>query len=501
MKNPLTAKNPGNTVSLLQTVSGRLWLMGTLVGLSLAPLRAQRSMDAVFLLPDSVISLSIDEFYRTILEHHPVVKQARLLNEAALQEIRLARGSFDPKLEFFWEKKEFQDKTYFDQMDGRIYFPSQFPVNPKVGWQQNRGSLLNPSETIPGDRQLYAGIEFPIGRGLVTDERRAALQQAKLYQNIAQADQVKLINKILLDAAKDYWNWYHAYYNYRLINQGVGIASEIFRRVRINTQNGEAAPIDTVQAKITLQTRLVEQQEAMLEFRNAGITISNYLWDTAGEPVDLSLRIAPLLGPADVALSLQTLTSLTEQARLNHPELVKFRNKIDQLQVERQLGREWLKPRLDLNYALLSQPDAPHKVDPRNDYKFGVDFSFPIFLRKERSKLELTNLKIRGTEFDQRQTEREIVNEINAVFNEIVNTGVIIRQQGEMVDLYDRLLRAELLNLENGESDLFKINIQQEKLIQSQSKFLKMQAVYEKAKASLYWAAGVQNLNFNAADR
>ena len=66
-----------------------------------------------------------------------------------------------------------------------------------------------------------------------------------------------------------------------------------------------------------------------------------------------------------------------------------------------------------------------------------------------------------------------------------------------MVDLYDRILQAELLNLENGESDLFKINIQQEKLIQSQSKLLKITSEYQKMKASLYWAAGVRNLNFN----
>lgn len=482
--------------------SGSRWQHALVVMLvSIAPLFAQKSMDGVFQLPDSVVSFSIDEFYKIILQHHPVVKQARLLNEAALQEIRMARGAFDPKLEFFWDKKEFQDKLYYNRRDARIYFPSQFPVNPKVGFLDNRGLFLNPAETIPGNQQLYAGFEFPIGRGLVTDERRASLQQAKLYQNIAAAEQIKLINKILLNAAKDYWSWYHAYYNYRLINQGVTIASEIFRRVRVNAVNGEAAPIDTVQAKITLQTRLVEQQEAILEFRNTGIMISNYLWDEAGEPIDLSMRVAPLLGPADVVLSLQTISSLIDQARQNHPELVKFRNKIDQLEVDRQLAREWLKPRLDLNYSMLSQPTGPMRMDPLNDYKLGVDFSFPILLRKERSKLELTNLKIRGTEFEQTQTEREIVNEINAVFNEIVNTSVIILQQGEMVDLYDRLLRAELLNLENGESDLFKINIQQEKLIQSQSKFLKMQAVYEKAKASLYWAAGVQNLNFNASNK
>lgn len=460
---------------------------------------AQKSMDQVFAFPDSVVSFSIDEFYKVILENHPVVKQAKLLNEVALQEIRMARGAFDPKLEFFWDKKEFQEKLYYNRRDARIYFPSQFPINPKLGFLDNRGLFLNPAESIPGNQQVYAGFEFPIGRGLVTDERRAALQQAKLYQTIAEAEQIKLINKILLSAAKDYWDWYYSYYNYRLITQGVEIASEIFRRVRITARNGEAAPIDTIQAKITLQTRLVEQQEALLAFQNSGIYVSNYLWDTAGEPLALSLRVAPLLGTRDALLSLQTIGSLTDQARQNHPELVKLRTKIGQLEVDRQLAREWLKPRLDLNYSMLSAPGQIRQVNPLNDYKFGVDFSFPILLRKERSKLALTNLKIRGTEFEQSQTEREIVNEINATFNELVNTNVIIRQQGEMVDLYDRLLRAELLNLENGESDLFKINIQQEKLIQSQSKYLKELSMYEKAKALLYWAAGIRNLNFEAA--
>lgn len=65
-----------------------------------------------------------------------------------------------------------------------------------------------------------------------------------------------------------------------------------------------------------------------------------------------------------------------------------------------------------------------------------------------------------------------------------------------MVNLYDRLLEAEFLNLENGESDLFKLNIQQEKLIQSQTKLLKLKSEYEKLKAELYWAAGIRNLNF-----
>jgi outer membrane protein TolC len=86
---------------------------------------------------------------------------------------------------------------------------------------------------------------------------------------------------------------------------------------------------------------------------------------------------------------------------------------------------------------------------------------------------------------------------VQATFNQLVNTNTLLQQQNAMASNYQRLLQGELLNLENGESDLFKINVQQEKLIQSQSKLLKLRAEFEKQKASLYWAAGLRNLSLD----
>lgn len=459
--------------------------------------RAQASMDPVFQLPDSVAAFTLQQFYATLLAYHPVVKQAMLMPENARQEIRLARGAFDPKLEVRIDQKEFQDKSYYNYTDAYLTFPNRTFLEPKIGFEDNSGQLLNPESTIPGDRQYFAGVNVPIGRGLFTDERRTAIRQAELFQNIAEAEQIKLINKILLSAAKDYWNWYNSYYNFRLLTRGADIAREIFRRVKLNVEMGEEAAIDSVQAKITLQTRLVERQEAWLTFQNAGIRLSNYLWDEQQLPLVLTARVAPVLEATEQGtLSRQLLSALADSARVNHPELIKLRNKIDQLELERSLAREFLKPRLDLSYYLLSQPSAEKVIDPLNDYKFGLEFSMPILLRKERSKVAMTNIKIQSTEFEQSQAEREILNEITAVFNNITNTSIIIGQQTDMVNLYDRLLEAEFLNLENGESDLFKLNIQQEKLIQSQTKLLKLKSEYEKLKAELYWAAGIRNLNF-----
>jgi outer membrane protein TolC len=467
--------------------------------------KAQGALDTLFILPDSVNAFSIENLYASMLEYHPIVKQTRLLSEMAKQEVRLARGAFDPKLETRLNLKEFDNKEYYNKWIASFTVPIWFPIDPKIGIERNTGAYLNNENSLPiadNNKQLFTGISLPLGRGLFTDDRRAAVQQANLFTQMAQAEQIKLINKILLEAAKDYWQWYYAYYNYRLMNQNTAIAQEIFSRVKLNAEFGEASVVDTVQAKITYQQRLVEQQEAYLEFRNTGIKISNYLWDESLSPLQLSDNVAPVLVQTDgEILALTTLEELTLQARQNHPELTKLTIKLDQLEVDRKLAAEYLKPKLDLSYNFLNQPLQPsgefQSFSFLNDYKFGLDFAMPILIRKERSKLAQTKIKIRETEYSRTQSEREIINQVNMIHNQLVNTNGILTQQNSIALNYQRLLNAELTNLENGESDLFKINVQQEKLIQSQSKLLKLKAEYEKMKATIYWAAGVRNLNFN----
>ena len=466
--------------------------------------KAQHSIDSLFILSDTAVAFTIDDFYTSILEFHPIVKQTKLLNETAKQEIRMARGAFDPKISSSLAIKEFNDKNYYNKWASSFTIPTWFPIDPKIGLERNTGLYLDPETTFPdadNNQQLYTGFSLPIGKGLFIDDRRAALKQAKLFTTMAQAEQVKLINKILLEAAKDYWHWYYSFYNYQLLTKSTAIAHEIFDRVKLNARFGEAATIDTVQAKIILQQRQVEMQEALLDFKNSGLEISNYLWDLDEKPVLLALHATPVLNQLDTELlSPQSVEYLSNLARQNHPELVKLSVKIDQLTVERKLATEYLKPRLDLNYNFINQPLRPNGnvnfFSSPNNYKFGLDFSMPILLRKERAKLAQTKIKIESTQYEQKQMAREIVNQINILHNQLLTTSKILIQQYSIANNYERLLKAELLNLENGESDLFKINVQQEKLILSQTKLLKLKAEYEKMKATIYWAAGVRNLNF-----
>lgn len=460
--------------------------------------RAQsvESIDTLLMVSDSARLFTLNEYYELIIKNHPTVKQANLLTESARQEIRLARGSFDPKLEAEFNKKQFNGQEYYDIFNGALKFPTIFPIDPSIGIEKNSGPYLNPERYISDEynnRQFYAGISLPLGKGLLTDERRTTLRQAELFKNMAEAEQVKIINKLLLDAAKHYWDWCYAFYNYRLLNRSVVIASEIFERTKANYTFGEASVVDTVQARITLQQRVVEQQEAFLNFQNSGLALSTMLWDSLSNPRDIDLTWAPVLTMDAWALASADLKVLIDQARLNHPELRKIEVKIDQLETEKRLAVENLKPQLNLNYYAINQPvgpDGEFSYAFTDNYKLGVDFSFPIFLRKERSKLALAKLKIANTQWERTLTERQIINNLEAIYNRLTNLRSILAAQAQMVGGYERLLEAELMNLEQGESDLFKLNLQLEKLIEAQSKWIKLLAENEKHKAELYWAAG-----------
>lgn len=461
-----------------------------------------KSFDEIIVPNDSLDAFDIDAFYKVILANHPIVKQAELLPENAKQELRMAKGAFDPKLESDWNVKNFKNTEYYDIFNASFKVPTWFPLDPKVSVDRNRGAFLNPENAIPMADDFYqvtAGVSLPVGRGLFIDQRRADVKQAVIFNEITEAERIKVINKVLLSAAKDYWTWFYSYYQFKLVNESVVISEEIYRRVRIDYRLGVAAVVDTIQAAITLQNRLTDLRAAQIDFLKSGFLVSNYLWGENEEPLELVPTSVPVLPSGNsAAITEEELVALRTAALESHPELQKLGLKLDQLGIDVRLAKENLKPEVNLNYNLINAPIGSdggfNDVVIGRNYKFGFEFGIPIFLRKERSKLKQTQIKIEQTQFELSQTTREILNEVSSSYIELLNTMEMIMLQQTAVDNYVLLLRAELFNLQNGESDLFKINFQQDKLLEAQSKLLKLTSNYEKIRAGLFWAAGLPYL-------
>lgn len=453
---------------------------------------------------DTVV-LSFNEYYNQVIANHPITKQARLLTLEARMELRSARGNFDPVIDIDFQNKTTNSKNSYTYFMPQVKIPTRVGIDLKGGYEGSSGTNVNPEvgKTNPADGSFYnyglwyGGVSVPIGQGLFFDTRRAALQQAKLLQTLAEAEQVKVINKVLLTTAKEYWDWQQAYEKVNLMRSNIQVAQDridfINRRIRL----GEEKPIDSVEAIIEFKRREVLLLEAEVEFKNAGLVLSNHLWNDKSEPLQLMYNVIPEMYTNAISIaSPDSLLNLINTARENHPEIIKLTTKIKGLEVERKLAAEMLKPRLSIDYYPFqsytngTRDDVPFIF--QNNYKAGASFYMPLLLRKERGKLQVTKFKIRQSEFELMQERRELLNDITVSYNELRNLQQLLEIQLGLVNNSVTLRDAEEMRFESGESSLFLVNQRERSLIEAQAKLVELRAKFAKAKIKLQWSAGAR---------
>ncbi|GGK65456.1 transporter [Rufibacter glacialis] len=444
---------------------------------------------------DSTAVLTIQDLLGKVAAHHPVVRQAQLLPEQARQEIRMARGAFDPVLGSKYYSKEYEGKNYYSLWDNVLKVPL-WVGELKAGYERNRGAYVNPENTTPSQGLHYVGISVPLAQGLLLDERRATLLQAKQAQEMAEADRVKTINKLLFEAAKAYWDWAYAHQRWQLLDQGLQLAQVRLQAVRERVRQGDLAAIDSVEAVMEVQNRQAMIQQALTENQNAALLVSNFLWTQDTTPLEIPAGVWPsLLGTEVQSLSPTDLAALRTNAQERHPEVAKLQAKARQLDVERRFGQNKLWPKLNLEYNLLGPGNAwgnrwLEGGYAANNYKVGASFSLPVFLRQERGKLQVTRLKLNATRLDLQQTTRENVNLVQAAFNERQQLEGQITLQEQIIQNSNLLRNGEQQRFENGESSLFLLNTREMNLLTQQLKLFELKAKYGKAKYYLQWAAG-----------
>jgi outer membrane protein TolC len=195
------------------------------------------------------------------------------------------------------------------------------------------------------------------------------------------------------------------------------------------------------------------------------------------------------------------IDTILRYAANQHPELLKLRNKGEQLQVEESFRREMLKPQLNVSGTLITSRNTFGEYYPKyydlgwSNYKLGVDFVFPLFLRSERGKLREVKIKQREVTYDLQQTGREITNNVYAAYNQLTAYKNQLNIQTASINNQQKLLTAELQKFELGESTLFLINSRETKLIDMKIKRAEMIAGYQKSLAELYYKAGTAQTN------
>jgi outer membrane protein TolC len=437
---------------------------------------------------DSSQVLNFREYLGLVKTFHPVAKQARLTLDIGQAELLRARGAFDPKIEVDYDRKKFNGTEYWDRLNTTFKVPTWYGIELKGSFEQNSGDFLNPDEFLPDDGLFSAGVTLSLGDGLWINERMATLKQAKFFREQTLADRDLQVNEILFRAAIAYFDWLKAYNEQEIFRNFLDNARERFEGIRQSALAGDIAAIDTVEARIAVENRVLGLEQAALKFTKKSLELSNFLWLDNNIPVELQPDVIPDTAPGgEIDITLDLLGRPMDSVVLEeHPKLMALGYKIDGLEVDKRLKVNQLLPRIDLEYNFLTEtPELLNSYDTQQ-YKGGISFELPLFLRKERGALKLARYKLQNAEFEYDNTALELRNKISAVYRELESFEDQSGMIGRIVADYRTLLAGEERKFSFGESSLFLINTRESRLIDAELKQNEVENKFFAAKANLF---------------
>ena len=444
---------------------------------------------------DSLKTLSVKQVSEIVMQYHPVAKQADIFIEKAKADVTISRGMFDPVLKNETAEKTFDGSNYYYYNRPELIIPTWFGVEVNAGLEYLSGSRTDPVETR--GESSYLGISVPLAKNLLMDKRRAALQIAKIFRQASEIEKRNILNNLLLDATKSYWNWAQQYQVYKILSNAVLVNEKRFQLIKTAYQLGDRPAIDTTEALSQLQNFELLNSQARLDFMNAGLDLSVYLWTRESKPYNLSEAIIPFDDLEIVNINsivIPNLSILLDAAKKNHPELLIYNYKLDVLGVEKKLKFQELLPNINFRYNQLGRGYDVLKTATgplfENNFQYGISLGIPLRLSQGRGEYKKAKLKITETQWQLNQKQLQVENKVKSYFNDLVALKDQVNLQQNAYKNYQVLQRGEEIRFSAGESSLFLIIARENKALEALQKLQELKAKYFKTQNTLQWAAG-----------
>ena len=431
--------------------------------------------------------LNYNEFLGYVKKYHPLVKSAQLEINMAQANLMMARGGFDPKIEADFDQKQFKGKEYYSVFNSSFKIPTWYGIEVKAGFDNSEGIFVNPENSLPNQGLTSLGITVPVGQGLFINQRMADLRKAKIQIRLSQAERKLQAIEVLYNASLAYFNWKRNHSEVQLYSNYLDNASVRYKGILTLIKNGDKPAIDSVEAGIVVKTRRWTLEESKLKLAKSKLDLSNYLWLDNNVPLELQDDVLPenkLELTIGETLKINQLISDTISIE-NHPKINSLENKLAILEVDRKLKANSLLPKMDVGYHYLSEPNYWNDTN-FNNYKIGVNFKFPLFLRKERGSLQLAKFKIQDTKLTLDLERIQLKNKITAQQTEIKSIEKQLQLISSLVSGNGQMLQSEERLFSLGESSIFLINARENNLVSIQLTQLGLENRFLNSNAELF---------------
>ncbi len=439
--------------------------------------------------------LSFNDYIENITKHNPLLNRADNLIKGAEYEYKAARGEYDPFLSGTFDNKFYNGKNYYSVLESEIKQPLFTSQYLKAGYEYGNGAFINPDINTSAYGLPFIGIEASLLQGMFIDKRRAGVLKSKEYVSLSKAERNQITNDVLVEALNNYSEWSFITKQVLVYEYFLKLAQLRNDGISALAKAGERPAIDTVEASITYQSRLLELQSLKIELQKKYAQVNSFNW--------VGLGTASVLNSTALPDSLEYIYNQMKSVLLrelnndttNNPVIAQYIAKQEILRIDKRLKAEMIKPKLDVKYNFLSAGNnASITQYNTNNYKWGASLAFPLFLRTSRNEYKSASINVLNVKLELSSKNNELQNKINYVKQSLNVISEQLNNASRNAIFSKRLLEAEKLKFDNGESSLFLLNTRENKWLESELKLAEYKLKFIETVLNLIHLKG--NLNY-----
>lgn len=440
------------------------------------------------------IPLSYSDFIKNIEQANPSGKRAANFDAIGDKQYRAALGGYDPQLELNYKNKFFSSKNYYSYIEGGLkqqLFASQYL---KAGYEYGQGAFANPELTTPVYGIPFLGFETALIQGLYFDKRRADVLKAKQYKKFYKTEKDIQLNELFYNGSSSYSQWAFSQKQQQLYAYFLELASQRLEGINALAIIGERAAADTIEASILYQSRQLDYNSSKIELQQSTIEAMYFYWTEKNQ--DNFLYNYTASDSLDVLFDKfkGILARVLENDSLNNPLINQYNIKQSILEIEKRFRKELIKPVLNVNYNLISANDNSSFAQfSANNYKWGANLSFPLFLRTSRNNYKIASLEAYNNKLELDVKNRTINYKVNLLKENISLLSVQLLNAAKNVNYSRLLLEAEKLKFNAGESSLFLLNTRESRLLEAELKLAEYKLKFIKSALNVIYLKGSLN--------
>ena len=408
--------------------------------------------------------LTLTNVISSALRNHPLMKATEEQIEQAKGELLSAQGAFDPAV-----KAETNGYLIGDYSGSYQNFGIDLPLQTwgsriGAGYRRGGGSfpIYDNFYETNNSGEIQAGVEVPLLQNRDIDKRRATIEQAVLEKVIATNNIEQRRIELQKVTTMLYWDWIAAKKKKDIYQEILKIAEIRNNQIQERVKSGDLPEFDLVDNQRAVLQRKTQVLSMESLIRKADFELSLVYRDDEGNPINVESMNTPQELNNDIKIEIRDVNLNISNALNDRPELKKILQQLKQNEIEQNLTKNQLLPKLDLQSVVSKDLGEGSSTRDEGEIKTGIKFEVPLFMRTQRGKLEKLESKERELTAIKTFTEQRVSTDVQDALVAIEIAEKKLKIAKEEVKYAKTLEQGESTRFDLGDSNLIFINIREQ---------------------------------------